>query len=73
VTQEMISQMLGVRREGVTEAALALQHAGLIAYRRGHLTVLDREGLAQRSCECRAVIQTEYDRLLRDITPPPRG
>ena len=73
VTQEMISQMLGVRREGVTEAALALQHAGLIAYRRGHLTVLDREGLAQRSCECRAVIQTEYDRLLRDITAPTPG
>jgi CRP-like cAMP-binding protein len=73
VTQELIAHMLGVRREGVTEAALALQQAGLIAHRRGHITVLDREGLAQRSCECRAVIQTEYDRLLRDITAPPRG
>lgn len=71
-TQELIAHMLGVRREGVTEAALALQHAGLIAYRRGHITVLDREGLARRSCECCAVIQTEYDRLLRDIAPPPR-
>jgi CRP-like cAMP-binding protein len=70
VTQELIAHMLGVRREGVTEAALALQQAGLIAYRRGHITVLDREGLAQRSCECRAVIQTEYDRLLCDITTP---
>ncbi len=73
VTHELIAHMLGVRREGVTEAALALQRAGLIAYRRGHVTVLDREGLAQRSCECRAVIQAEYDRLLRDITVPPRG
>jgi CRP-like cAMP-binding protein len=69
VTQELISQMLGVRREGVTAAALALQQAGLIAYRRGHITVLDRDGLAGRSCECHAVIQAEYDRLLRDITP----
>ena len=73
VTQELIAHMLGVRREGVTEAALSLQQAGLIAYRRGHITVLDREGLARRSCECRAVIQGEYDRLLRDIEPsPPR-
>lgn len=69
VTQELIAHMLGVRREGVTEAAQALQHAGLIAYRRGHITVLDRAGLAQRSCECRAVIQAEYDRMLRDIAP----
>jgi len=73
VTQDLIAQMLGVRREGVTEAALALQHAGLIAYRRGHITVLDREGLARRSCECRAVIQIEYNRLLRDISAPPQG
>ncbi|MBK9363065.1 MAG: Crp/Fnr family transcriptional regulator [Rubrivivax sp.] len=73
VTQELIAHMLGVRREGVTEAALALQHAKLIAYRRGHITVLDREGLARRSCECRAVIQAEYDRLLSDITPMPRA
>lgn len=72
ITQDLIAQMLGVRREGVTEAALALQHAGLIVYRRGHITVLDREGLARRSCECRDVIKAEYDRMLRDITPPPR-
>lgn len=69
VTHELIANMLGVRREGVTEAALALQQAGLIAYRRGHITVLDRAGLARRSCECHAVIKAEYDRLLRDIAP----
>lgn len=66
VTHELIAQMLGVRREGVTEAALALQRAGLIEYRRGHIRVLDRAGLEQRSCECYAVIQAEYDRLLPD-------
>ena len=66
VTQELIAQMLGVRREGVTEAALALQRAGLIEYRRGHVTVLDRTGLEARSCECHAVIKAEYDRLLPD-------
>lgn len=64
VTQELIAHMLGVRREGVTEAALALQKAGLIAYRRGHVTVLDRSGLAARACECHAVILAEYERLL---------
>jgi CRP-like cAMP-binding protein len=63
-TQELISHMLGVRREGVTEAALALQRAGLIDYRRGHVTVLDRVGIEQRSCECHAVVKAEYDRLL---------
>lgn len=63
-TQELISHMLGVRREGVTEAALALQHAGLIKYRRGRVTVLDRPGIEQRSCECHAVVKAEYDRLL---------
>jgi len=63
-TQELISGMLGVRREGVTEAAGRLQEAGLIRYRRGHITVLDRGGLEQRSCECYAVLKTEYDRLL---------
>jgi CRP-like cAMP-binding protein len=63
-TQELISHLLGVRREGVTEAALALQRAGLIEYRRGHVTVLDRAGLEQRSCECHAVIHAEYERLL---------
>ena len=64
VTQELIAQLLGVRREGVTEAALSLQRAGLISYRRGHITVLDRAGLEKRSCECYAVVKAEYDRLL---------
>jgi len=56
--------MLGVRREGVTEAALKLQAAGLIRYARGHITVLDRKGLEFRTCECYAVVKHEYDRLL---------
>jgi CRP-like cAMP-binding protein len=63
MTQELIANMLGVRREGVTEGALKLQKAGLIRYARGHITVLDREGLATRSCECYAVVKKEYDRL----------
>ena len=63
-TQEMIANMLGVRREGVTEAALKLQRAGLISYARGHVKVLDRPGLELRSCECYAVVKAEYDRLL---------
>ena len=64
MTQELIANMLGVRREGVTEAALKLQHAGLINYTRGHVTVLDRPGLERRTCECYAVVKAEYDRLL---------
>ena len=64
MTQELISNMLGVRREGVTEAALKLQKAGLIQYARGHITVLDRPGLEKRTCECYAVVKKEYDRLL---------
>jgi len=64
MTQELIGNMLGVRREGVTEGALKLQHAGLIRYARGHITVLDRNGLEKRSCECYAVVKKEYDRLL---------
>jgi len=64
MTQELIANMLGVRREGVTEGALKLQHAGLISYARGHITVLDRNGLEKRSCECYAVVKKEYDRLL---------
>ena len=64
MTQELIANMLGVRREGVTEAALNLQHAGLIRYVRGHITVLDRAGLEKRTCECYAVVKKEYDRLL---------
>jgi len=64
MTQELIANMLGVRREGVTEAALKLQEAGLISYARGHITVLDRAGLEKRTCECYAVVKREYDRLL---------
>ena len=66
MTQELIANMLGVRREGVTEAALKLQKLGLIRYARGHIHVLDRAGLEQRSCECYAVVKREYDRLLPD-------
>jgi CRP-like cAMP-binding protein len=64
MTQELIANMLGVRREGVTEAALSLQKAGLIQYTRGHITVLDRPGLEKRTCECYEVVRKEYDRLL---------
>jgi CRP-like cAMP-binding protein len=64
MTQELIANMLGVRREGVTEAAGKLQDAGLIRYRRGKITVLDRPGLEARSCECYQVVKTEFDRLL---------
>jgi CRP-like cAMP-binding protein len=67
MTQELIANMLGVRREGVTEAALKLQAAGLIRYARGHITVLDRPALEARTCECYSVVKSEYDRLL-----PPR-
>ena len=66
MTQELIANMLGVRREGVTEAALKLQAAGLIRYARGRITVLDRPGLEMRTCECYAVVKREYDRLLPD-------
>lgn len=64
MTQELIANMLGVRREGVTEAALKLQCGGLISYARGHIKVLDRPGLEQRVCECYGVVKREYDRLL---------
>jgi len=67
MTQELIANMLGVRREGVTEAALKLQDDGLIQYARGHITVLDRPGLERRTCECYAVVKKEYDRLLPDL------
>ena len=66
MTQELIANMLGVRREGVTEGALKLQQAGLIRYNRGRITVLDRPGLERRTCECYAVVKAEYDRLLPD-------
>ncbi|MEO6032738.1 MAG: Crp/Fnr family transcriptional regulator [Burkholderiaceae bacterium] len=64
MTQELISNMLGVRREGVTESAIKLQAAGLIRYARGRITVLDRKGLEKRACECYGVVRKEYDRLL---------
>ena len=66
MTQELIANMLGVRREGVTAAALSLQHAGLIRYARGRISVLDRPGLERRTCECYGVVKREYDRLLPD-------
>lgn len=64
MTQELIANMLGVRREGVTEAALKLQRAGLIKYSRGNIKALDRPGLELRTCECYAVVKAEYARLL---------
>lgn len=64
MTQELIANMLGVRREGVTEAAGNLQAAGLIEYSRGRITVVDRPGLEARTCECYAVVKKESDRLL---------
>lgn len=64
MTQELIANMLGVRREGVTEAALKLQRLGLISYARGHIKVLDRPALEARVCECYSVVKKEYDRLL---------
>jgi CRP-like cAMP-binding protein len=73
MTQELIAGLLGVRREGVTEAAGNMQKAGLIAYNRGHITVLDRAGLAARSCECYAVVRNEFDRLVPSaVTERPR-
>ncbi|RZL65772.1 MAG: Crp/Fnr family transcriptional regulator [Variovorax sp.] len=66
MTQELIANMLGVRREGVTESALKLQKAQLIRYARGRIEVLDRAGVEARSCECYAVVKKEYDRLLPD-------
>jgi CRP-like cAMP-binding protein len=67
LTQELIAGMLGVRREGITEAAGNLQRAGAIRCRRGHITVLDRSSLEARSCECYAVVKREVDRLLSDV------
>ena len=77
ITQELIAHMLGVRREGVTEAAGRLQKEGIINYRRGHITVLDRQGLEAQACECYQVVKKEYDRLLTahrsgPLTPPVR-
>ena len=70
MTQELIANMLGVRREGVTEAAGRLQKAGLIEYSRGHIRVLERPRLEQLSCECYQVVKTEMDRLLAEHPQP---
>jgi CRP-like cAMP-binding protein len=67
MTQELIASMLGVRREGITEAAGKLQQAEIIRYRRGHITVLDRTGLETHVCECYEVVKKEFDRLFRDV------
>ncbi|MFZ2404626.1 MAG: Crp/Fnr family transcriptional regulator [Methylobacter sp.] len=75
MTQELIANMLGVRREGVTEAAGKLQQAGLINCRRGHITVLDRQGLEERVCECYHVVKKEFSRLLpsEQLSSPDSG
>ena len=78
MTQDLIANMLGVRREGVTEAAGKLQYAGAIRYNRGHIEVLDRPHLETLSCECYDVVRREYARLLPwetsgKVAPPPRG
>ena len=67
MTQELVASMLGVRREGITEAAGNLQRAGIISYRRGHIAVLDRAGLEKNACECYAVVHKELRRLLSDV------
>jgi len=67
MTQELVASMLGVRREGITEAAGALQRAGFIRYRRGHISVLERAGLESRACECYAVVKKELGRLMSDV------
>jgi len=76
MTQELIANMLGVRREAVTEAAGKLQAAGLIEYSRGHINILDRDGLEARACECYATVKSEYDRIFRlqsDVRGPSRS
>jgi hypothetical protein len=67
LTQEFIAEMLGTRRSGVSEAAMMLQEAGLIRYSRGHITILDREGLEEFTCECYATVKVASDRLLGPI------
>ena len=67
MTQELVARMLGVRREGITEAAGDLQRAGYIRYRRGHIAVLDRAGLEKMACECYSAVKIEFDRLLSAI------
>lgn len=67
MTQELVASILGVRREGITEAAGRLQYAGFISYRRGHISVLNRAGLERSTCECYAVVKNEFARLLSDV------
>jgi CRP-like cAMP-binding protein len=67
ITHEMVASILGVRREGITEAAGKLQRAGFIRYRRGHITVLERSGLETHACECYTVVKQELSRLLSDV------
>jgi CRP-like cAMP-binding protein len=67
MTQELVASMLGVRREGITQAAGNLQRAGLVRYRRGHIAILERSGLENRACECYAVVKKELNRLLSDV------
>jgi CRP-like cAMP-binding protein len=67
MTQELVASMLGVRREGITDAAGRLQHSGFIRYRRGHISVLQRSGLEARTCECYTVVKKEIGRLLSDV------
>jgi DNA-binding transcriptional regulator YhcF (GntR family) len=67
MTQELVASMLGVRREGITEAAGNLQRAGYISYRRGHISVLNRSGLEANTCECYAIVKKEMNRLLSDV------
>ena len=67
MTQELVASMLGVHREGITESAGKLQHAGIIRYRRGHISVLERSGLEAHACECYAVVKKELGRLLSDV------
>jgi CRP-like cAMP-binding protein len=69
MTQELIANMLGVRREGVTEAAGKLQSMGIIEYRRGRISVLDRERMEEQTCECYRVVKREFDRLLPEAPP----
>ncbi len=69
MTQELVANMLGVRREGITQAAGKLQEAGIIRHRRGHIAVLERSGLEARACECYAVVRKELTRLLTDVKP----
>ena len=71
MTQELVAKMLGVRREGITEAARKLQQAGIIQYRRGHISVIERSGLESLACECYAVVKKEWARLLSDVRHRP--